>query len=115
MIDAGVDLGLNLRPRAARRQTAFGAATMLLMGRVRPGDLRDNVTSPGGTTAAAAGAIDAHDVPGGIRCCVDCCSAAFGAARGGVVACGVRFAGLAAPHRVRLASKGEWTDGVRVG
>jgi pyrroline-5-carboxylate reductase len=54
MIDAGVLLGL---PRPLARelavQTALGAAAMLQQTGEHPAQLRDAVTSPGGTTAAA--------------------------------------------------------------
>lgn len=54
MIDAGVHLGL---PRPLARdltvQTILGAATMLRDSGEHPAVLRENVTSPGGTTAAA--------------------------------------------------------------
>jgi len=49
-------LELGLPPEAARRltlQTAFGAARMALESGVAPAELRAQVTSPGGTTAAA--------------------------------------------------------------
>jgi pyrroline-5-carboxylate reductase len=54
MIDAGVLLGL-ARPLATELavQTALGAATMLRETGEHPALLRDAVTSPGGTTAAA--------------------------------------------------------------
>ena len=54
MEEAGV--GLGLPPEAARRltlQTAYGAARMALESGEAPAVLRKQVTSPGGTTAAA--------------------------------------------------------------
>lgn len=69
MIDAGVMLGL---PRATAAelvgQTLLGAATLLTSGEriasgeQHPGLLRENVTSPGGTTAAALHVLDARAV-----------------------------------------------------
>lgn len=54
MIDAGVHLGL---PRPLARdltvQTLLGAATMMRDSSAHPAVLREDVTSPGGTTAAA--------------------------------------------------------------
>jgi len=59
MIDAGVLLGL---PRALATeltaQTALGAATMLRDAGQHPAQLREAVTSPGGTTAAALRVLD---------------------------------------------------------
>jgi pyrroline-5-carboxylate reductase len=54
MIDAGVDLGLD-RASATELtlQTAYGAALMAQQDNTNPAQLRQNVTSPGGTTAAA--------------------------------------------------------------
>lgn len=54
MIDTGIDLGLD-RETATNLtlQTAFGAALMAQKSDESPGVLRHNVTSPGGTTAAA--------------------------------------------------------------
>ncbi len=59
MIDAGVLLGL---PRPLARdltvQTLLGAATMIRDTDEHPTVLRENVTSPGGTTAAALHVLD---------------------------------------------------------
>ncbi|GAB4009342.1 pyrroline-5-carboxylate reductase [Nocardioides ultimimeridianus] len=61
MIEAGVHLGL---PRATAHelavQTLLGAATMLSESGEHPSVLRENVTSPAGTTAAALGRLEAH-------------------------------------------------------
>ena len=59
MIDAGVMLGLP-RPLAhdLTVQTLLGAATMLRETAEHPAVLRENVTSPGGTTAAALHVLD---------------------------------------------------------
>jgi len=63
MIEAGVHLGL---PRATARelavQTLLGAATMLSETGEHPAVLRENVTSPAGTTAAALRTLDDHGV-----------------------------------------------------
>lgn len=61
LIDAGVLLGL---PRTVSAelaiQTLVGAATMLRDSDTPPGLLREQVTSPGGTTAAALREFDRH-------------------------------------------------------
>jgi pyrroline-5-carboxylate reductase len=59
MIDAGVMLGLP-RPLAhdLTVQTLLGAATMMRDSGEHPTVLRENVTSPGGTTAAALHVLD---------------------------------------------------------
>ncbi|MDR1448634.1 MAG: pyrroline-5-carboxylate reductase [Propionibacteriaceae bacterium] len=63
MIDAGVLLGL---PRSVASelvvQTVFGAAKLLRDSGEHPTVLRENVTSPGGTTAAALRAFEDHRV-----------------------------------------------------
>lgn len=63
MIEAGVVLGL---PRATATelvvQTLFGAATMIRETGQHPTVLREQVTSPGGTTAAALRQLDDHKV-----------------------------------------------------
>ncbi len=63
MIDAGVLLGLP-RPVATELavQTAYGAAAMVRRDGGHPGLLREQVTSPGGTTAAALRTLDAAGV-----------------------------------------------------
>ncbi|GAB7047439.1 pyrroline-5-carboxylate reductase [Catenuloplanes indicus JCM 9534] len=75
MIEAGVLLGL---PRATARelavQTALGSATMLRESGEHPVTLREAVTSPGGTTAAALAELERH----GLRAAV---LDALGAAR----------------------------------
>lgn len=54
MIDAGVKLGLSRDTATTLTlQTAYGAARMAQESSDAPGLLRQNVTSPGGTTAAA--------------------------------------------------------------
>jgi pyrroline-5-carboxylate reductase len=67
MTDAGVLLGL---PRAVAAellvQTALGAAQMLRESGQGPGRLREVVTSPGGTTAAAIRQLEAHGVRGAL-------------------------------------------------
>lgn len=63
MIEAGVLLGL---PRATSSeltiQTVFGAAAMLRESGDHPTVLRENVTSPAGTTVAAIRELDDHKV-----------------------------------------------------
>ncbi|SCX46414.1 pyrroline-5-carboxylate reductase [Klenkia marina] len=63
MIDAGILLGL---PRALAAdlivQTALGAATMLRDSGEHPVQLREAVTSPGGTTIAAIRELERHGV-----------------------------------------------------
>lgn len=60
---AGSALGL---PRETARvlalQTAFGAAKMALESNLAPGALRQNVTSPGGTTERAIKTLEDHQV-----------------------------------------------------
>jgi pyrroline-5-carboxylate reductase len=63
--DAGVALGL---PRATARQlavhTALGSGRMAAEGREAPATLREQVTSKGGTTAAALAVLERADVRG---------------------------------------------------
>ncbi|MFN8126202.1 MAG: pyrroline-5-carboxylate reductase [Candidatus Nanopelagicales bacterium] len=63
MIEAGVHLGL---PRTTATQlavqTAYGSAKMLRDTGQHPTVLREQVTSPGGTTAAALRKLEAHSV-----------------------------------------------------
>ena len=63
MIEAGVHLGL---PRSMATdlvvQTAYGAAAMLRETREHPTVLREQVTSPAGTTAAALRELEVHRV-----------------------------------------------------
>ena len=59
MIEAGLEQGLD--PETATEltlETAYGAALMARERTSTPAELRANVTSPGGTTAAAIGALD---------------------------------------------------------
>lgn len=60
---AATDLGL--APETARMltlETAFGAAKMALESNLAPATLRQNVTSPGGTTERAIKTLEAHQV-----------------------------------------------------
>lgn len=65
MIAGSVDLGVD--PEVAHRlvvQTVLGAATMASRPGADPAALRVQVTSPGGTTAAALGVFEAGDLSG---------------------------------------------------
>lgn len=65
MIAAGVEQGLDAQTsRALVLQTALGAARMASEGDTDPGELRRQVTSPGGTTAAALGVFADGDLMG---------------------------------------------------
>jgi pyrroline-5-carboxylate reductase len=68
LIDAGVHVGL---PRSIARllatETLHGAALMAREGEIHPAQLRNMVTSPGGTTAAGLAELEA----GGLRAAVD--------------------------------------------
>ena len=68
MIETGIELGLDAETATVLTlETAYGAA---LMGRERgesPAVLRANVTSPGGTTAAALAVLDQEDTQSTIR------------------------------------------------
>lgn len=61
MVEAGVRLGLP-RPTATELavQTVLGAATMVRETGTHPALLREQVTSPGGTTAAALAVLEQH-------------------------------------------------------
>lgn len=65
--DAGVRMGL---PREASTrlaaQTALGAAKMVLQTGQHPGALKDQVTSPGGTTIAGLHQLEKHGVRGAL-------------------------------------------------
>ena len=64
LADAGVKMGL-ARPEARElsSQTVLGAAKMLLTSTTHPAELKDMVTSPGGTTIAGLNALE----KGGLR------------------------------------------------
>ncbi len=62
LIQAGVENGLTLeQARALVYQTVKGSATLAMEGE-HPAVLRERVTSPGGTTAAALHELEAHGV-----------------------------------------------------
>ncbi|MGB3954088.1 MAG: pyrroline-5-carboxylate reductase [Brooklawnia sp.] len=70
MIEAGVQLGLTRQQSDELvRQTILGSA-QLLAGGEHPAVLRERVTSPGGTTAAAIRQLDAHAVRAAISAAV---------------------------------------------
>lgn len=68
MIHAGTELGLEA-PLARRLaiQTLVGAARMLETSREDPGELRERVTSPGGTTMAALRALEDRGFAAAVR------------------------------------------------
>jgi len=75
MVDAGVQMGL-ARPMAKELvlQTVIGSATYAQQSDLHLAQLRNNVTSPGGTTAAGIAALEA----GGMRTVLsDCIWAAY--------------------------------------
>lgn len=74
MIDAGVLLGLP-RPIATQLavQTLYGSATMLRETGTHPTVLREQVTSPGGTTAAALRTLEDHKVKAAFISAMEAC------------------------------------------
>jgi pyrroline-5-carboxylate reductase len=72
MIDAGILLGL---PRALAAelivQTAIGSATMLRDSGEHPVQLREAVTSPGGTTIAAIRELEIHGVRAAVLAAIE--------------------------------------------
>ncbi|NOZ00444.1 MAG: pyrroline-5-carboxylate reductase [Deltaproteobacteria bacterium] len=61
LIEAGRDMGLpDHLSRALVRQTAFGAARLVHQTTSTPGELREQVTSPQGTTHAAVTYLEEH-------------------------------------------------------
>lgn len=59
--DAGVKMGLTREVSTQlAAQTVLGGAQMVLETRLHPGELKDNVTSPGGTTIAALHALESR-------------------------------------------------------
>ncbi len=74
MVDAGVLLGL---PRDVATtlavQTVYGSAKLLVETGEHPGRLREQVTSPGGTTAAALRELDAHGVKAAFAAAMEAC------------------------------------------
>ncbi|MEM9296729.1 MAG: pyrroline-5-carboxylate reductase dimerization domain-containing protein [Planctomycetota bacterium] len=59
---AAAELGLPDHARLLASQTLLGAATLLAQSGEDPADLRQRVTSPGGTTAAAIQSLDDDNV-----------------------------------------------------
>jgi pyrroline-5-carboxylate reductase len=69
MIEAGLEQGLDAETATVLTlETAYGAALMARERTDTPAELRANVTSPGGTTAAAIGALDDAGASATIRC-----------------------------------------------
>ena len=68
MIEAGLEQGLDAETATVLTlETAYGAALMARERTSTPAELRANVTSPGGTTAAAISALDGADAGATIR------------------------------------------------
>jgi len=71
LIDAGVLMGL---PRSTARelvvQTALGTATMLAEIGKHPGELKDQITSPGGTTIHGLQILEERGVRGAFMAAV---------------------------------------------
>lgn len=68
MIEAGVKLGLKHEmAQDLAIETAFGAASMARARQHTPQVLRENVTSKGGTTAAALAVFNEHNTPDIVR------------------------------------------------
>jgi pyrroline-5-carboxylate reductase len=72
LIDAGVYVGL---PRNTARdlvvQTVIGTSTMLEITGKHPAELKDMITSPGGTTIHGLQVLESHSVRGALMECVE--------------------------------------------
>lgn len=67
LIDAGVAAGLGRSVSSALAvQTMLGTATMLTQGEMKPAEVREAVTSPGGTTSAGLRELERAGVRGAI-------------------------------------------------
>lgn len=74
MVEASVQLGLDRDVATALvQQTLYGAATMLRETGTDPSVLREQVTSPGGTTAAAVRTLDEHGVRAAFLSAMEAC------------------------------------------
>lgn len=74
MIEAGVQLGLTRAMSTELvAQTLLGSATMLSEPDVHPSILRENVTSPGGTTAQALKTLDDYRVRAAFAAAMEAC------------------------------------------
>ncbi|MEM8766422.1 MAG: pyrroline-5-carboxylate reductase [Pseudomonadota bacterium] len=72
MIDSGISQGLDAETATVLTlETAYGAALMARERSATPAVLRSNVTSPGGTTAAALAVLEAHDTAAIVRRALD--------------------------------------------
>lgn len=68
MVEAGIELGLDRAMATLLTvETAYGASSMARDGKIPPAQLRQNVTSPGGTTAAALSILDAAETRSTIK------------------------------------------------
>lgn len=75
MIEAAVDLGLTPKQASAlAMQTALGSAQMSIVSDTSPSQLRENVTSPNGTTHEAIEFMKAHKVGEHIQQAMKACS-----------------------------------------
>ena len=67
MTEGAVRLGLPRKEaRVLASQTVFGAARLSLESEMHPAQLRDMVTSPGGTTAAGLFALESRNFRGAV-------------------------------------------------
>jgi pyrroline-5-carboxylate reductase len=71
LTEAGVRLGLSQEIAATlASQTLYGAGKLLVESTESAAELRQRVTSPGGTTAAGVEQLEAHDFRGAVSACL---------------------------------------------
>jgi pyrroline-5-carboxylate reductase len=67
LADGGVKMGLSREAALTlAAQTVYGSAKLLLETGLHPGELKDRVTSPAGTTSAGLAALEAHAFRGAV-------------------------------------------------